>query len=86
MHITRPYVLSPYALALRDKPNLFAKKVRRTSNKEAIVLEQYLNDLYHHFLYNLTKEMQQDQLKNETKLQVLFTELIKVKKQLQEIE
>jgi hypothetical protein len=86
MQTNKTYVLSPYALLLRDKPNLFAKRLRGTTNEEAIKLEQYVNDLYHHFLYKLTSEMQSADAPNETKLRALFEELIKSKKILEEIQ
>lgn len=50
----------------------------------SLVLEQYLNDLYHHFLYKLTSAMQAPELTNETRLRSLLDELIKTKKMLQQ--
>ena len=85
MQTNKTYVLSPYVLALRDKPHLFAKKHKATNHAQAIVLEQNLNDLYHHFLYSLTKEMQQDRLQNEAKLTKLFNDMLEIKKKLQEM-
>lgn len=84
MEKSKPYVLSPYALLLRDKPNLFAGRIRGTTDEEAIKLEYYVNDLYHHFLYKLTSDMQSAQAPNEIKLRALFDELLKSKRLLEE--
>lgn len=84
MEKNRSYVVSPYTLLLRDKPNLFAKRPRTATNEKAIKLEQYLNDLYHHFLYKLTADMQSVEHTEESKLRALFEEMIKTKKLLEE--
>jgi hypothetical protein len=80
------YVVSPYTLLLRDKPNIFNKRRRSTSNEQAIKLEQYLNDLYHHFLYKLTSEMQAIESTDQERLRALFEEMLKTKKLLEETE
>ncbi len=85
MNTKRDYVLSPYALLLRDKPNLFKQHTKQNKPDEAIKLEQYINDVYHHFLYILTREMQAAELSDETRLRALFEELIKHKKELQNL-
>lgn len=86
MNNNKPYVLSPYALLLRDKPNIFNGRPRLHTSEQALKLEQYVNDLYHHFLYILTKEMQSAEISDEARIQSLFEELVKAKKKLQSID
>jgi hypothetical protein len=82
----RTYMYSVAPLLLRDAPKQtpVLSKYQIGNTERPLVLEQYLNDLYHHFLYKLTSAMQAPQLNNETKLRSLLNELIRTKKMLQE--
>ncbi len=86
MELHKSYVISPYTLLLRDKPNIFAKYSRMHSSEEAVRLEQYLNDLYHYFLYKLTADMQSVEKTDEKKLRAIFEEMLKTKKLLEEAD
>ena len=82
----RTYIYSVAPLLLRDAPKQapVLSKYQTGNIERPLVLEQYLNDLYHHFLYTLTSAMQSPEMTNEKQLRSLLNELIKTKKTLQE--
>ena len=81
----RTYFYPVASLLLRDamKAPVLSRYQKGNGNR-SLVLEQYLNDLYHHFLFKITSAMQAPEIKNEARLKLLLNELIKAKKMLQE--